>query len=76
MQFDDFSSQPYFTIIALQEGYVGVVANDFVAVLTRYPANDSLAAPLDEVVSSLSIRAGLTAGQIDVTRLANDRVDG
>lgn len=76
MQFDDFSTYPYFTIIALQEGYVGVVANNFVAVLTRYPANDSLAAPLDEVVSALSIRAGLTAGQIDVTRLANDRVDG
>lgn len=75
-QFSDFSVYPYFTICALQEGYVGLVANNFVAVLTRYPANDSLAAPLDEVVSALSVRAGLTVGQIDVTRLANDRVDG
>lgn len=75
-QFDDFSIYPYFTICALQEGYCGVVVNNLVAVVTRYPANDSLAAPLDEVVSDLSQRAGLTVDQIDVTGLARDLVDG
>jgi len=75
-QFKDFSVYPYLTICALQEGYCGIVGNNWVAVVTRYPANDSLAAPLDEVVSDLSLRAGLTSGQIDVTQLERDLVDG
>jgi hypothetical protein len=32
--------------------------------------------PLDEVVLDLSLRAGLTAAQVDVTQLADDMVDG
>lgn len=67
---------PKSAIVALQPGYCGAVFNSTLAIFTRFPANELLTVPLDELVGDLCERAGLNPSQYDVTSLANDRVDG
>ena len=55
----------------LAEGYAGVVAGDNMAVFCRFPEGEGEEVALSEIVSDLSVRAGLTTGQIDVTELVD-----
>ncbi len=66
----------YGSIYAFADGYACVVARNGLAVVNRYPVGDVAAPTLAAVVSDLSTKAGLSAGQIDVTALANDYVTG
>ena len=61
--------------MVLADGYAGIVAGKTLVIMSRFPVGDSLYAPLADIVEDISIRAGLTAGQINVTGL-DDLVQG
>lgn len=64
-------------IKVIAEGYCGVVtsAGD-IAVLTRFPIGASVAVPLPDVVLRLAAMCHYDPAEIDVTDLADDRVQG
>jgi hypothetical protein len=63
------------SIYVIQDGYAGVASGMTLAVFTRYPQGESLKIPIADIVSDISERAGLAAGEIDVTDLASS-LDG
>jgi hypothetical protein len=62
------------SIYVIQDGYAGVVAGQTLAVFSRYPQGESLKVPVADIVTDISERAGLTAGEIDVTDIASSLV--
>lgn len=65
----DYPSSSTACAIYADRGVCTVVSDNNVAFFTRIPSLDPAPVPMGDIVSALCLRAGLTAGEIDVTRL-------
>ena len=55
------------SVYVLADGYAGIVLGDSLQVWSRYPQGEGLTVPLADILSDLSVRAGLDVSEIDVT---------
>jgi hypothetical protein len=73
---DDGAANSKVSIRVFRDGYIGIVMSDQLAIVSRLPTYADIGATLDSVVTSLSLRAGLTPLQLDVSTLVDDYVKG